>query len=406
MPQKKLFAALSLLSLLSIPAFAIPVTVNEHVIIAPQCLIKNSHGDYTLLASQPGFALITVNSSGIEQLIEAKHQAEHGNPCGGFVDVTHAWQSTHFTAKNASQFLQNYLQPAKSLMQNKASYSIRYPQQVKQIFDTLNPQAMWNNLTTLTNFNDRYANSDNGVRAANWLQTQVATMAKDFHRDDVTVYTVATGSYYKQPSVVVKFGNSSEPGVVIGGHMDTLSSTFSKKPGADDDGSGTVTVLETARAILSSNMHFKRPIYFIWYAAEEEGLVGSGHVVTDFKKKNIPVHAVMQLDMTGYAYKNQPDIWLIKDYVNKDLTGYLEQLINTYVKQPVKYTQCGYACSDHASWTQGGFVSAMPSESAFENSNHSIHTSQDTMEKLSLTHMTDYVKLAVAFAIELAEPVV
>ena len=70
-------------------------------------------------------------------------------------------------------------------------------------------------------------------------------------------------------------GNSDEPGVVVGAHMDTLSSAVSIKPGADDDGSGSVTVLETARSLLSSGMHFKKPLYLIWYSAEELGLIGS-----------------------------------------------------------------------------------------------------------------------------------
>ncbi len=47
----------------------------------------------------------------------------------------------------------------------------------------------------------------------------------------------------------------------------------------------------------------------------------------------------------------------------------------------------------------------MPAEAKFENSNPYIHSSQDTMEKLSLEHMTDYAKLGVAFVTELAEPV-
>jgi leucyl aminopeptidase len=34
-----------------------------------------------------------------------------------------------------------------------------------------------------------------------------------------------------------------------------------------------------------------------------------------------------------------------------------------------------------------------------------MHSSADTIEKLSLKHMTDYAKLAVAFATELAEPI-
>ena len=378
--------------------------IQHQVIAAPSCLLETLTTPYQTLAANGQFRLVSINHQQLNTLAKHKHKSNL-SPCGGFINVTTAWNSLSkkqtTSQENVSQFLVKYTQQPRYSLRNE-TYRIQYPEQVAEVIQKLNPQEMWNNLTALTNFEDRYANSNHGVLAAEWIKNKVLSFARDYHRDDVTVYTVSNS--YMQPSVVAKFGNSTEAGVVIGAHMDTLSSFWGRKPGADDDGSGTVTILETARAILSSGIQFKKPLYFIWYAAEEEGLVGSGYVVSDFKNKHIPVHAVIQMDMTGYTYKNKPDLWLIKDYVNNDLTKYLEQLIKTYVKQPVQYTQCGYACSDHASWTQEGFVAAMPSESAYEEMNQSIHTSQDTMEKLSLNHMTDFAKLATSFAVELGEP--
>jgi leucyl aminopeptidase len=192
--------------------------------------------------------------------------------------------------------------------------------------------------------------------------------------------------------------------------MDTDTGLFptpdiGREPGGDDDGSGTVTNLGIARTILSSGMQFKKPIYFIWYAAEEKGLVGSRYVVTDFVNKKISVDAVLQLDMTGYANSNDPTIWLITDNINNDLTDYLETLVKTYVNQPVGRTRCGYACSDHASWNKRGFTAAFPFEAAFGKDDPYIHTANDVMDVLSLSHITDFAKLGTAFAVELAEPV-
>jgi leucyl aminopeptidase len=265
---------------------------------------------------------------------------------------------------------------------------------------------MWTRLSDLTNYPDRYANSKTGLKAAVDIRDEMIRLASSTgHSEEVSVYFVPTGNFYKQPSVVMKYGTSDEPGVVIGGHMDTLSSKLSLKPGADDDGSGSVTVLETAHTILSSGMHFKKPLYFVWYSAEEMGLVGSQFVVEDFMKKSIPVSEVIQFDMTGYRHQNNPTMWLVNDYVNSDLTTFVETLIKTYVKVPVDYTQCGYACSDHATWTLNGFASSMPFEASFGNDNPDIHTSRDTIEKLSLEHMINFATLGVAFAVELAEPV-
>jgi leucyl aminopeptidase len=402
----KRFFKLSLLAAIAINANA--QSVEQRMVVAPLCLTQQIHAPFQTFASQRSLSLIAINKADISQLAEAKAHKQTG--CGGFIDVTHDWQQakTLTGGLNAASFLTTFTTPKKSSLHAVKSsiYHVQYQAQVKQLLTQINPQNMWTNLTTMSSLDDRYADSDNGVATAHWLKDHIETLAKNYHRDDVTAYFIETGGDYKQPSLVVKVGNSDEPGIVIGAHMDTLSSQFSsKKPGADDDGSGSVVVLETARTILASGTHYKKPIYFIWYAAEEEGLVGSGYVVDEFSSKKIPVAAVMHMDLTGYAYNNKPTMWLIDDYVDKDLTAYLETLINTYVKQLVGHTACGYACSDHANWTNKGYAAAIPAEAKYENTNPNLHSSRDTMDKLSLSHMTDYLKLATAFAVELAEPV-
>lgn len=403
--DKKKLSLLSL-SLLSFSLIAHAEPNNSHVIVAPQCLIKENAAHFNTLSTTKNFVLIETNDAGIEKLISAK-EATRTKPCGGFMDVTEAWLSHHSKtlsfADKAKEFLIQQTEinalPAKLA---KAKYEIQYEKQVNEKIALLNPQNMWDNLTILTNFNDRHANSDNGVAASKKI---IDILNHYNQRDDVTIYTVATGTRYKQPSVIAKIGRGDEPGIVIGAHIDTVISPSSKRPGADDDGSGSVTILEVARTLLSTNTQYKKPIYFMWYAAEEQGLVGSSYVVADFKKKNIPIEAVIHFDLTGYAHKNEPTLWLINDYTDKSLTAYIEKLITTYVKQPVKYTSCGYACSDHASWTKGGVAAAMPAEAAFEKSNPNIHSAQDTMDKLSLVHMSDYAKLGTAFAVEMAQPI-
>lgn len=404
--------SLSIFSALAINAYAATPT-QPHVVVAPNCLINKLSTTMQSLASNNELSLIETNEQGVEALITAKAQRTN-TPCGGFVDVTDAWQASKSKSLTASEhaasFLKHYAsKTSKSLLDDNTQYSIRYESVVNQLIKNVNADTIWADLSEFSNTNkdhfpNRYANSDYGVKAAEWLKSKIEAMAKDNQRTDISTYFVATGSNYKQPSLVVKIGNSNEPGVVIGGHMDTLNSTWELKPGADDDGSGSMTVMEIARTLINSGTQFKKPIYIVWYSAEELGLIGSGYVVKDFKQKNIPVDAVLQFDMTGYAYKNDPTIWLITDNVNKNLTDYIETLVKTYVKQPVGRTRCGYSCSDHASWTNGGFKSAFPFESSFGNDDPYIHTSQDTIDVLSKTHMADFAKLGVAFAAELAEP--
>lgn len=394
--QGKLLCALAFISAIS-NSYANP---NEHYLITKSCLTQNINKEIRTLAREQDFVFIRVDDAARDALIAAKTQLR--DKCSGFIDVSYEWLENKQAQPmaTAQYFLKMQLAEPKFIA---PTYKVRYEKQTNALLKTLNPQNMWADLTKLTSFKDRYANSNTGIEAAQWIKNQVIDMAKLAKRDDVTVWEVPTGSY-KQPSIVAKIGKGDGSGIVIGGHMDTLSGQ--KKPGADDDGTGSVTVLETARTLINSDLRFQKPIYVIWYSAEELGLIGSSYVVRDFKNKKIPVDAVMQLDMTGYAYKNETTMWLLSDYVNQDLTRYLENLITTYVQRTVKYTRCGYGCSDHASWHKNGFPASAPFEAQFGHEDPYIHTSNDTMDHLSLDHMHDYAKLAVAFAVELAEPVV
>jgi leucyl aminopeptidase len=410
---KKSLFALSSAMLISTAVMAESAT---HLVVAPQCLVNKSHHTFKTLATNQHFRLLELTETGMNQLAAVKHHDKQA--CGGFVDVSLDWnKQKSLRTVSPKAFLDTYTAPAKELAasKHKQTYKIQYEKETQQLLKTISPQTMWANLPTLTDFHNRYANSDTGVQAAEWIKAKVEAMAKETGHTDVKVYLVSTGNW-KQPSVVAKFGDSNEAGIVVGGHMDTLKDIWGESqqaqqslsphmPGADDDGSGSVTVMETARTILSSGMKFKKPIYFVWYSAEEMGLIGSQYVVADFQKKKIPVAAAIQMDMTGYAHENDQTMWLMTDFVNKDLTSFMEKLITTYVKQPYKFSSCGYACSDHASWHKAGIPAAFPFESAMGEDDPDIHSENDTMDKLSLDHMTDFVKLATSFAVELAVPV-
>lgn len=374
---------------------------SHRFVIASNCLLTNI--SYQKLAATEKLSLISITPAQIDKLTAQKNKLPN---CGSFIDVTLNWKKHARQADNAAAtFLIHENPPHES-----SDYSIQYPKQVNRLLNNLKPTNLSDNLTELTQFEDRYSKSSNGVEAANWFVKQATELTKASGRTDVDIQTLDTDGYL-QPSVIIKVGTGDAPAVVIGAHMDTLKkgcdwfgSNCGAKPGADDDGSGSVTVLEALRLVLNSGYEFKHPLYFIWYAAEEQGLVGSQQVVAMVEEKNIPIKAVLHFDLTGYAHKKDMTIWLMRDNTSAALNKFMEDIINTYVKRPIQYTQCGYGCSDHASWNDKGYVTTFAAEAKMENSNPNMHSPQDTIEKLSIEHMTDYAKIATAFAIELAQP--
>ena len=71
--------------------------------------------------------------------------------------------------------------------------------------------------------------------------------------------------------------------------------------GADDDGSGSVAVLEIAEAFAGAKAKPKRSIVFVWHAGEEAGMLGSG-LFTDHPLPSVPrdsIVAQLNMDMVG-----------------------------------------------------------------------------------------------------------
>ncbi len=366
----------------------------------PQCLAAKIDFKHQVLAEDKQFKVIDLNSSDFSALVKTADESH----CGRFVNVSPQLAGIEPADKPRAAKGLLHLSTLKTLKSalksNHDVYQIKHSDEVNAALKDVVSDNIWQTLNQLTAFHNRSATKDTGVQAAKWLKTKFEALASEAGRVDTDTFFVDTG-LYKQPSLVTVIGkNINAPAIVIGAHMDTLDG---RMPGAGDDGSGSATIMEMARVLLASKSTFKRPIYIIWYAAEERGLVGSYYVVRHFLEHSIPVKAAIQFDMTGYRVeKDDPTMWVFTDYTDRGLSNYVAQLIDTYVHVPVDYSHCGYGCSDHATWHEEGIPAAFPCESNFEDHNPYIHTSADTMDLLSLEHMTNFTKLAVAFAIELA----
>ena len=69
--------------------------------------------------------------------------------------------------------------------------------------------------------------------------------------------------------------------------------------GADDDGSGSMTVLEIAEALASSSVKPKRSIIFVWHTGEEAGLWGAQHFTDNPTVPRESIVAQLNMDMVG-----------------------------------------------------------------------------------------------------------
>ena len=278
--------------------------------------------------------------------------------------------------------------------------------QVRRLFAGLDKENVRENLKVFTAFHNRYYKSSHGRDSQQWLLNKITEIASTSHLD------IAISEFehtWAQNSIIVKIaGQSSDKGAtVITAHLDStagFSPMNARAPGADDNGSGTMTILEAFRVLVNTpSFRPKRPIEFHWYAAEEAGLLGSQAVVQHYRKTGQQIYGVLHMDMTAYTGK-QNVVGIVTDHTNNELTSLLRKLVGEYLNIPAVDTRCGYACSDHASWTKNGYRSTFPIESEFKNSNRNIHSARDTIDApgYDFDHIYEFAKLAVAFAMEMS----
>ncbi len=91
--------------------------------------------------------------------------------------------------------------------------------------------------------------------------------------------------------------------------------------GADDNGSGTVTLLEIAEAFAGLKKKPKRSIVFLWVTGEEVGMLGSQYYA---ENPLFPVEktvACINIDMDGRVFEQRDTVWNKSPKVVKDFDG-------------------------------------------------------------------------------------
>lgn len=280
---------------------------------------------------------------------------------------------------------------------------------VKPMLAKLDKKNMKENLEKFTNFKTRFYLSDYGRESSEWLLSRVNSTAGK----SPTLHLAPFPHHWPQSSIIARIPGKSERTVIIGAHQDSINyflPFYMPAPGADDDGSGTVTILEAFRVltehIRETGEVFEQTVEFHWYSAEEGGLLGSQAIFSQYENEGRDVVAMLQQDMTGYIAKTiesgKPEaVGVITDYVDAGLTQFIKTVITNYCDVPYVETKCGYACSDHASASKAGYPSAFVIESSFTDSNKRIHTSEDKIEYLNFDHMLQHAKLTLGFVYEL-----
>ncbi|KAJ7468096.1 hypothetical protein FB451DRAFT_1137226 [Mycena latifolia] len=271
------------------------------------------------------------------------------------------------------------------------------------------------NLEHFTSYHNRYCNSDTGKASSEWLYAKILAYTAELASDEqkLLIDVESVKHTWKQNSIIIHItplnASESNPITILGAHIDSINhaGVTLAAPGAGDDGSGTVTILEAYRVLLLANYIPVSPLEFHFYAGEECGLLGSQAIASRYEIAEKNVHGMIQFDMTAWhAAGTREEIAVMTTLVDPALTEFLILLVERYLDIPwVKDQYPRFASSDHASWTKAGYQSCHSLEGQFKHANPNVHGVNDRLDvspEFSFDHMLHFSKLAVAFAIELS----
>lgn len=128
----------------------------------------------------------------------------------------------------------------------------------------------------------------------NWLRNEY--LSYGYSVGQLQEDTFMNGGFTCKNLIVTKVGTVyPNTYVIICGHYDSIIGT-----GTNDNGSGTVSILEVARLLQNINTEYS--IKFIHFSGEEDGLVGSSHYVNNVVNATTPkmsIKLVFNLDEVG-----------------------------------------------------------------------------------------------------------
>jgi hypothetical protein len=247
-------------------------------------------------------------------------------------------------------------------------------------------------------------------------------------------HTFALGSYTgrnllgHQPGTV-----APQKVVVVDAHYDTVNVA----PGADDNGSGTVGMMEIARIL--SRYPSKKSLRYIGFDLEESGLVGSTRYVSNGIAAGEHIEGVLNFEMIGY-YSEKPNSQTFPTgfsflFPAAYTISYNDQFRGNFITnvgcdssaslatafqnaatqfvpalKTITIVAPGTASiapdlrrSDHAPFWDAGIKAVMLTDGA-NFRNLCYHTAQDTLDnKLNMTFMSRVVQASLATAAQLAE---
>ena len=194
--------------------------------------------------------------------------------------------------------------------------------------------------------------------------------------------------------------------VVLGAHYDHLGlggfgsldpdSSGVIHNGADDNGSGTAALIESARLLVNRSAANHRTLLFVSFTAEEMGLIGSQHYASHPVRPSENTYAMINFDMVGRLRSDSMIVIGVGSAT--ELQGLVESS-NQSFGLALNWQPDPWGRSDHSSF----YAQQIPVVHFFTNVHEDYHRTTDDWDKINTEGIAKIAALAAEFAWDLAQ---
>jgi len=230
----------------------------------------------------------------------------------------------------------------------------------------------------------RNAFQEGNAMAAQWIFERFEEYGYEpwYHEYDnngINVLAQKTGTMYPDQQYI------------ICGHYDDMPSGPTA-PGADDNASGTVAVLEAARLLAEHDT--KYTVIFALWDEEEYGLIGSDYYAEEAASNGDDIKGVINLDMIAWETQGDYNVSISTNSLSSQLTSDFVDALSIYTPQ-VEPNYISSTASDHASFWDEGYPAILVIEDMSDFNNY-YHTVDDDLDILNMDYFEMLTRSAIA----------
>ena len=271
---------------------------------------------------------------------------------------------------------------------------------IKNLTNQVSQTRISARLAHLVSFKTRYSTSPQFKSAADWATQQLAAMGYTVKHQQVSVNGGQSWNVIAEKSGA---GTGARDVVLVGGHLDSINNSggpAADAPGADDNGSGSVGVLEMAEIL--KNHRGNLDLRFILFGGEEEGLHGSRQYVASLNQpERSRIRTVINMDMIATLNTPESAVLLEGAPLSQSVIDGLAEAASTYTTLTVQTSQ-DPANSDHVPFIDAGIPAVLTIEGT-DRANENVHTISDNLDHINFALMGEILKMNVAFTAKALE---